>query len=174
MSQNDSENFEFSQDSAQQGQKEEKLVAVSEAIRYRKRAQIAEQKLEVAHAELEESGARIENLNSQLEDINLERQLIAVLAQSGACDMEAALLIGKARMEKNPQADVGEIISQMKKEKGHLFAAQSGIVASSKTSGAKESAPSVSRSLVRAADKAASSGSRVDMQEYLRLRRNFF
>jgi len=93
MSQNDSENFEFSQDSAQQGQKEEKLVAVSEAIRYRKRAQIAEQKLEVAHAELEESGARIENLNSQLEDINLERQLIAVLAQSGACDMEAALLI---------------------------------------------------------------------------------
>jgi hypothetical protein len=46
-------------------------------------------------------------------------------------------------------------------------------VASSKTAGVKERRPSGASTLERAAKRAATSASRADMQEYMRVRRQF-
>jgi hypothetical protein len=68
---------------------------------------------------------------------------------------------------------VDGVIEQLKKEKQYLF---SGIVTAKKTAGAKESAYDGTNKqtvLERAAKRAATTGTRTDLQEYLKLRRNF-
>jgi len=65
------------------------------------------------------------------------------------------------------------VIKQLKKEKQYLFAGTSGAVTAKKTAGAKERMESSQTVLEKVAKKAATTGSRTDLQEYLKLRRNF-
>jgi len=150
-----------------------KLVPVSESIRYRKRAQSAEKKIESLAEQLAEAKAEAKKTAEQLKSIQVEQKLVCELTAAGAVDLETAVLIAKARMEGEDEADIDSVIRQLKKEKQYLFGGVGRTVKATKTAGAKERTESNQTVLERAAKKAATTGSRTDLQEYLKLRRNF-
>jgi len=150
-----------------------KLVPVTESIRYRKRAQSAEKKVEALTEQLAEAKAQAATMSEQLDDVQLEQKLMRKLAAAGTVDLETAVMIAKARMGGDNDADLDGVIEQLKKEKQHLFASSSGTVTTKKTAGAKERMQNSQTILERAAKKAATTGGRTDLQEYLKLRRNF-
>jgi hypothetical protein len=149
-----------------------KLVPVSEAIHYRRRAQSAEQKAENLATELQESKAKATEAVSELESIRFERSVKDALAASGCVDVETAFLVTKAKLEGQGQEDLDGVIEQLKKEKRYLFT-ESEKVKPTKTASVKERASGGEAVLERAARKAATTGNRGDLQQYLRLRRNF-
>ncbi len=87
--------------------------------------------------------------------------------------METAVLIAKAKIEGETEAEMDSVIERLKKEKQYLFAVTSGVVTAKKTAGVRERVEGSQTFLERAARKAATTGSRTDLQEYLKLRRNF-
>ena len=97
------------------------------------------------------------------------RKLIA----AGAVDIESAVLLAKARMQVREDVDTDTVIEQLKKEKQYLFTYSNELVRATKTAGAKERTTNVHTILARAAKKAATTGNRVDLHEYLKLRRNY-
>ncbi len=172
MNQIENENLSSSEEQADQ---QKKLVPVVESIRYRKRAQSAEQKTVMLEEELAQSQTTISQLNNQLQLIQTEQQLSSELISAGATDIETAALLVKARLEKEPTADAATVISLLRKEKAYLFAENNhgDIAAAPKTAGTREKMPSATGVIQRAAKKASKTGSRADLQEYLKLRRNF-
>ncbi|MCD4830726.1 MAG: hypothetical protein K8R02_02830 [Anaerohalosphaeraceae bacterium] len=170
MSQVDQENIESSEE---QDQQSEKLVSVNEAIRYRKRAQSAEQKYQLTAQELSQSKQELESLNTELKESRCREELVKALATEGAADIETAVLVGKAKLEKNDGMEITDVVAQMKREKSYLFGANNvkDFAAPARTGGAKEKLPTGSAALERAAKRAAASGSRAALQEYLKARR---
>jgi len=150
-----------------------KLVPVSESIRHRKRAQSAEKKIEDLAEQLAEAKAGAKTTAEQLRKVQVEQKLVHKLAAAGTVDLETALLIAKARMEGETEADIDNVIKQLRKEKQYLFVSMSGAAAAKKTARAKERIEGSQTVLERAAKRAATTGSRTDLQEYLKLRRNF-
>lgn len=150
-----------------------KLVPVAESIRYRKRAQSAEKKIEVLTEQLAEANAQTAQMSEQLSGIEAEQKLVHKLAAAGTVDMETAVLIAKARMQDQNEADLDSVIEQLKNEKQYLFGGTPGTVTAKKTAGARERIQSNQTIIEKAAKKAATTGSRTDLQEYLKLRRNY-
>ncbi len=152
-----------------------KLVPVAESIRYRRRAQGAEKKAEVLTEQLAQAKKQAAKMSEQLSDIQAEQKLMRKLAAAGTVDIETAVLIAKARLENETEADLDGVIEQLKKEKQYLFASNAAKTAmtTKKTAAAKERMQSSQTVLERAAKKAATTGNRTDLQEYLKLRRNF-
>ncbi|MGA2070912.1 MAG: hypothetical protein ABSG97_06145 [Sedimentisphaerales bacterium] len=150
---------------------EVKLVPVGESIRYRKRAQGAEKRVEELAGELADAKAEATRLADELKATHREQELMKRLASEGTRDLEAAMLIAKARLAGKDQADLGGVIEQLKKEKQYLFGEKTSGSATVKTSPAKEQR-SGAGVLERAAKRAAGTGSRGDLQEYMRRRRS--
>jgi hypothetical protein len=150
----------------------EKLVPVSEAIRYRKRAQSAEKRISSLEQELDEVQEQNEQFGKRLRDREKEQELTHKLTIAGVNDLETAVLVAKSRLKESGDAQVDSVIEQLRKDKSYLFLdIPSGTA--SKTAGVKAESPSGQRGLERAAKKAAASGNRVDLQEYLKVRRQF-
>jgi len=150
-----------------------KLVPVTESIRYRKRAQSAERQLESLSEELAEVRSQAAEMSRRLEQFQTERTLMQKLAAAGVVDLEAAVLLAKERLAEGRAADVDACVQQLRKEKRYLFDEASEAGALRRTSGAKGRLDGPQAVLERAAQKAAVSGSRVDLQEYMRLRRQY-
>jgi hypothetical protein len=150
-----------------------KLVPVSESIRYRKRAQSAEKRIDELAGQLAEAKAEAKKTAVKLSGIQVEQELIRKLTAAGTIDLEAAMLIAKARIESQTEVDMDGMIKQLRKDKQYLFAGTDGTLTAKKTAGAKERMEGNGTVLERAAKKAATTGSRTDLQEYLKLRRNF-
>ena len=150
-----------------------KFVPVAESIRYRKRAQSAEKKVEALAEELAESKTQAAKMSEQLKGIQAEQKIMRKLAAAGAVDLEAAVLIARARIEDEPEADLDGVVEQLKKEKQYLFTNAGGVATAKKTAGAKERVANSQTVLDAAAKRAATTGSRIDLHRYLRLRRNF-
>ena len=152
---------DIEQDEAESG----KLVPVAESIRYRKRA--LKQELQQARAEANEASERLRDARSEQE---LARKLIV----AGTVDVEASVLIAKAMLEAEPERDAGSVIEQLNKERPYLFSVQDRTVsAAKKTSPVKDRMQNSQTVMERSARKAAETGSRRDLEEYLRVRRNF-
>jgi len=149
-----------------------KLVPVVESIRYRKRAQCAEKQAETLTEQLAAASRRILQMEQDLSDLQVERQLAQKLAAAGVIDLEAAVLMARARLESNEQAEVDKCVEQLKKEKAYLFAGPSEPSASRKTAGAKDRVKQTRTGLEQAAKRAAKTGNRADLQQYLKLRRS--
>jgi hypothetical protein len=149
-----------------------KLVPVGESIRYRKRAQGAEKRVEELSGELAEAKAEATRLADELKATQKEQELMRRLASEGARDLEAAMLIAKARLTGTDKADLSSVVEQLKKEKRYLFSEASigGVNPALRTSPAKEQR-SGAGALERTAKRAAGTGSRSDLQEYMRKRR---
>jgi hypothetical protein len=150
-----------------------KLVPVAESIRYRKRAQSAEKKIETLTEELAQTKSQASEMAKELSGVRMEQKLTQKLAAAGAIDVEAAVLIAKAKIGDEMEADLDGIIQQLKKEKQYLFSGTSAAATTKKTAGAKDRMQNNQTILERAAKKAATTGNRTDLHEYLKLRRNF-
>jgi len=175
MSQIDTDGNIESEDIAEHGDINNslKLVPVAESIRYRKRAQSAEKKVETLSEQLAEAKSQVSEITGELRSIQIEQKLMHKLAAAGAVDLETAMLIAKAKTEGETEADLDGVIEQLKKEKQYLFATSSRAVTVKKTASAKDRIQNSQTTLERAAKKAATTGNRTDLQEYLKLRRNF-
>jgi hypothetical protein len=167
----------LSEDTAGAGDNDNmKLVPLAESIRYRKRAQSAEKKVEDLTEQLAKAKSQVTKMSERLSDIEAEQKLTRKLAAAGSVDLETAVMLAKVRMEGQTDADLDGVIEQLKKEKQYLFGGSPATITAKKTSGAKESAyggTNNQTALERAAKKAATTGNRTDLQEYLKLRRNF-
>lgn len=150
-----------------------KLVPVAESIRYRKRAQSAEKKIEALAEQLARAKSEASEMAEQLKDMQIEQRLTRKLAAVGAMDLETAVVLAKARIEGETEADVDHVIEQLRGEKQYLFVDTGVPAVAKKTAGAKEKIQNDQRVLERAAKKAAVTGNRTDLQQYLKLRRNF-
>ena len=150
-----------------------RLVPIAESIRYRKRAQGAEKQVEDLTEQLAAANSQVAKLSEQLSDIQAEQKLTRKLVAAGSVDLEAAVLIAKATMQGQTEADLEACVEQLKKEKQYLFADGNRAVTVKKTAGARERIKNSQTILERAAKKAATTGNRTDLQEYLKLRRNF-
>lgn len=170
MSEKDLESQVLSEDKETDG---ERLVPVAEAIRYRKRAQSAEKQLELLEKELGQSKDTNELLSRELDEAKLEQALVTKLSLAGAMDLEAAVLMAKTRLGGSDQVDVDSVVEQLRKDKHYLFSDLSAGEVASKTSGVKDRSSGGRRMLEGVAKKAAASGSRNDVQEYMRMRRQF-
>ena len=113
-----------------------KLVPVAESIRYRKRAQSAEKKLEALTEQLAEAKSQTTKMSEQLSNIQNEQELMRKLVVAGAIDLETAVIIAKARIKDQDEADLDGVVEQLKKDKQYLFAGTSGTVTIKKTAGA--------------------------------------
>jgi hypothetical protein len=121
--------------------------------------------------QLAQANERIAQMSQEAGDLKLDQQLMQKLAAAGAVDLEAALLMARARMDE--AGDINRAVEQLKTEKRYLFSAGgSEKTAPRKTAGPKDRTGSRSTLLEQAAQKAARTGSRADLQEYLRLRRS--
>ncbi|MBW8000654.1 MAG: hypothetical protein FVQ80_01355 [Planctomycetes bacterium] len=160
-----------------EGASEEKLVPVSESIRYRKRAQAAEKSNETLTEQLAKVQEQITEMKEQFGDIENEQKLTHKLVASGVVDLEAALLLAKTRMKGASDVDFDDVIENLRQEKQYLFdgAKSSGRInaASKRTAGVKDGIQGSESALERLGKKAATSGNRTDLHEYLKLRRNF-
>jgi len=157
-----------------------KMVPVAEAVRYHKRAQSAERRVEELAGELADVRAEESRLADELKGVQKEQELTRRLTAAGARDLEAATLIAKARLAgadkagstSSPQADLDGVVEQLKREKQYLFGEKVSGGAAVRTSGAKEQRGG-GTGIERAAKRAAGTGSRADLQEYMRKRRSF-
>ncbi len=154
------------------GGTDEKTVPVAEAIRYRKRAQQAEKQLAEAQEELSQQRQHVEGLSEQLSAIKRQAALREALAEAGAVDMETAMLLAQARMTEDNDAEPTTVIEQLRSDKAYLFATPQRLAATSKTAGLRHTVNPGS-TLQTAAQRAAESNSRADMQAYLQARRAF-
>ncbi len=162
----------MSEDKVMEGD-ESKLVPVTESIRYRKRAQVAEKKVEELTEQLSQSQKQTLSLSEQLDEVRADQKLVNKLIAAGTVDVESAVLLAKARMQEQKDLDVDDVIEQLKQDKQHLFKKSSYNVTVSRTSGAKDRTSDGYAVLANAARKAADSGSRRDLHEYLKTRRNY-
>ena len=166
--------FDSQAASGDEGLNSDRLVPVSEAIRYRKRAQSAEKRVDELGQELATSRKKSEQLNERLKDVSFEQELVTKLTSAGAGDIEAAVLMARARMDDSAQeVGVDSVVERLIKEKGYLFEGRQAGPVAGKTAGVKDRKPSGQGVLERAAKRAATSGNRTDVQEYLRVRRQF-
>ncbi len=127
---------------------------------------------ETLAAQLAQANQRIAQMAQDLSDLEVEQSLTCKLAAAGATDLEAAVLIAKARMAGKDESEIDGCIEQLRKEKSYLFGGSVQALTSRRTAGAKDRKAQNQATLEQAAKKAARTGSRTDLQHYLKLRRN--
>ena len=164
-----------------------KLVPVGESIKYRHRAQQAENRLQNQEQQLRELQAHHETHKEELASIESQRdearyQLTVtenrlaserMLSEAGAIDLEAASLLLSKRMDFGEPFDAESLARNTEQllldkpflRKGH------GAALPPKTAGARLPGTSATAQLTEAAERAIGSGNRKDIVEYLRLRR---
>ena len=149
-----------------------KLVPIGESIRYRRRAQNAEKQAEDLADQLAHANETITQLSQDLEGLQCDQELTRKLSAAGAADLEAALLVAKARMHGQGETDFDACVEQLKSEKRYLFGPSPETVTPRRTAGVRDRISQNQTTLQRAAAKAAQSGHRADLQHYLKLRRS--
>jgi len=148
-----------------------KTVPMVESIRYRKRAQSAEKKAEDLTEQLAEANQKVARMSQDLDQLQTEQKLTGKLVAAGVTDLEAAVLLAKARMD-DTDGDIDACLEQLKREKSYLFGGSTETATLRKTAGARDRVIRSHTVLEQAAKKAARTGHRADLQEYLKLRRN--
>jgi len=111
-----------------------RLVPVAESIRYRKRAQSAEKQVEALVEQLAEAKSQAGRMAEELEGVRCEQRIVRKLAGCGAIDLEAAVLLAKAKLEREPQANLDGVVEQLRREKQYLFTEANRASATKRTS----------------------------------------
>ncbi len=134
----------------------------------RRRAQLAHKQVEDLTAELAGAREQAEQSSRELARLRGERELMHKLAAAGATDLEAAVLLAQSRMaDKTPQ-DADAVVEQLRRDRPWLFAGPA--VTPRGTAGPRHRARPANPA-ERAAQRAAATGRRADVHEYLRLSR---
>lgn len=155
----------------------ERLVPVSEAIRYRRRAQAAEQQIRVLEERVAQGQQACEAAEARAEKSEQDRALTQELVKAGVQDVEAGLLLLERRLLEQGAGHrkPGEAIQELRRERPWLFQVEptSGLQEMSRpTAGMRGSTTAGTGALRELAARAQESGSRRDVQAYLRLRRS--
>ncbi len=156
------------------------MVPVSEAIKYRKRAQAAEQQIESLSEQVEEHQQAHKSAQTRLAQSELENELTRQLVDAGVVDTEVALLLLHEQLHRGEDdPNINKIIQTMQQQRPYLFnrlangsAGEMSYVPPGPTAGLPAPANGAAASLAKTAQLAQRSGSRKDMQEYLRMRRS--
>ena len=147
---------------------QDRLVPVTEAIRYRKRAQAAEQQLTGLQAQLDEAQQRVEQAEQTISSLERRQRIDALLAEADAIDIDAARLLTEAAVQSMDEPDVAEAVEDLRRHKPFLFQPDSGQVDGLALAPQIEG---LDDPLAQAAEQAQHSGDRRDLLRYLRLRR---
>lgn len=146
----------------------DKLVPVAEAIRYRKRAQVAEQSLAALRGELDQAQQRCEQAEQTVSDLERRQRIDQLLSEADAIDVDAARLLTEVAVQGMDEPDVAEAVDDLRRHKPYLFHAgidePGGLALAPQLDG-------VDDPLAQAAEQAQHSGNRRDLLRYLRLRR---
>ncbi|MEM9083177.1 MAG: hypothetical protein AAGB34_06225 [Planctomycetota bacterium] len=149
------------------GPEEEKLVPVSEAIRYRKRAQEAERSAEELGGRVEELEASLGTTRDELDSMERRHAVDLALMREGAIDLETARLMTELTMESMKEGDATAAVSALRRDKPFLFRKRVG-----EAGGAMSAKVSQERmQAAEAGEQAARSGDRESLLRYLRARR---
>lgn len=149
-----------------------RLVSVSEAIRYRKRAQAAERDLAETRARLEEATREAQAAQQRLALAERRAAIDAGLVGLGATDLEAARLLVEASLNEG-EADVAAAIESVRRRRPQMFRANHSAPRHTAAMGpAVRSAPQGERDIDRAARAARRSGHNADVMHYMNLRRS--
>ena len=156
---------------------QEQLVPVTEAIKYRRRAQTAEQQVQELAEQVKELKEEQEHSQNRMEEVLLERDLTSQLVKAGARDVEVALLLAKEQIKKSDGGppEIKTMVQTLRSERPYLFSdtvEDVRQVLAGPTAGAHSARDAGVTSMKRLAERARASGERTDMQEYLRLRRS--
>lgn len=147
---------------------QQRLVPVTEAIRYRKRAQAAEQQLEGLQTQLTEAQQRAQQAEQTITSLERRQRIDQLLAEADAIDLDAARLLTEAAVQAMDEPDVAEAVDDLRRHKPFLFhpdrGSVEGLVLAPQIEGADDP-------LAQAAEQAQHSGDRRDLLRYLRLRR---
>jgi len=171
-------------------------VLVQESIKYRRRAQDAERRVEALEAELaalqggrdqhaagleaqlDQALTETESLRRRLADLRRDRTLERELARAGAVDTETALALARTRLAgADMPDDLAAFAEALLEEKPHLRAAPHSATDAPaalppRTGGAKPAgADDPRRAADRLADRARTSGRTGDVMAYMRARR---
>lgn len=146
----------------------DKLVPVSEAIRYRKRAQTAEQQLEQVNEELRAMSAKLDEANHTVAGLERRRKVDALLMESDAIDLEAARLLTEQAVLTMDEPDIEMAVEDLRRHKPYLFRRRYDTEDSAM---APSLHPNGHDPAEQAAEQAARTGDRRDLLRYLRLRR---
>lgn len=149
------------------GSRSEKLVPVTEAIRYRKRAQAAEQQLASLQSQLDELRVQLDASRETITSLERRQKIDAMLAESDAIDLETARLLTETAVAGMDEPDVEQAVADLRRHKPYLFRRRVG-------SGSASMSPRLTdenAGAEKAAERALGSGNRRDLLEYLRLRR---
>ncbi len=143
----------------------EKLVPASESIRYRRRAQAAEQEARQLREALDKANASLRDTTDALESVERRQRVDALLIESDVIDLEAARLLTEAAIATMDEADLGEVVDDLRQRKPYLFKRnETGRAMSARP---RHPGPGTDD----AAELAARTGDRADLLEYLRKRR---
>lgn len=145
-----------------------KQVPVSEARRYRKRAQAAEALVEQLQQELDTQSAALTKHKVLAADLQLRQTIDDQLVESHAVDLETTRLLIELALKDMPEPDVARAVSDLRQRKPFLFTARG--------PGHGALSPKTAESphgthLDQAAAEACATGRRQDLLQYLRLRR---
>lgn len=164
-----------------------KLVPVTESIKYRRRAQQAEGRIEQLEQQLQDLQTQLEGRNEALataeaqrdearhltEQLETQTAVERELNSAGVVDVETAsmLLARRVDLEQPLESDqLRQGIEELLSEKPFLLARADGQLPPA-TSSSRTPAASLTGEIASAAKRAAVSGNRRDVADYLRLRR---
>ena len=161
-------------------------VPIAEAIKHRRRAQQAEGQLRQVEQKLQETQTQLEQrleqlasaeaqrdeLQHQLEQANLRASAERMLLAAGVADVETAMTLLEKRTgfsEDLDAARLGQAIERLVQDKPFLVSPVSGLPG--KTASARLPSGGPASRLAQAATRAAQTGTRRAVSDYLRLRR---
>ncbi|MEM1445183.1 MAG: hypothetical protein AAGF84_03950 [Planctomycetota bacterium] len=144
----------------------ERMVPVTESIRYRKRAQHAETQAESLQQRVDELTRTLSENEQTIAALERRQRIDTELAKADAVDMEVARLLTEVAVSDMDDPDVAEAIDDLRRHKPYLFR--------SRGRAARNMGPAahdLASPLEDAAERAIASGDRRDLLQYLRLRR---
>jgi len=153
----------------------EHLTSVAESIKYRKRAQTAEQQVQALTQQLKEQQQNQQDIEARLIETQLDTELTRQVVRAGAVDVEAAVLLAKKQYSEKEETDVKLLVEGLRKSRPHLFfeTAETAVATlAGPTATIRSRNNGCVSTLSRLAQQAQHSGNRRDMQEYMRLRRS--
>ncbi len=166
-----------------------KLVPVGESIRYRRRAQQAESRCEELEQQLEELQSQMERRSdelaaaesqrdetlSRLTETDNARRVERRLAAAGVTDFETAGLLLSRRVDLTEELDdeaLDRRVEQLLLDKPFLRSTAAAGAALPPVSASPRAGDAAAGQLAHAAERAAQTGNRRDVADYLRLRRS--
>ena len=146
-----------------------KQVPVTEAIRYRKRAQTAEQQLEALQFRFASLQQQFDESQQTITALERRQKIDTLLADSDAIDFEAARLLTEVAVGQMDEPDLALAVEDLRRDKPYLFRRRASADAPPASAmGARLDEPPPHH---HAAAHAAATGDRRDLLDYLRLRR---